>query len=95
MKTGGILRITPGSPQRIEDTAYKEKPTRVLLKDITLQQLVRLLHAVASGDRRLHPKSLRIAAPRRDNTGPLWTAEIELTYLIYAPLRLDKTRSLQ
>lgn len=92
--SGAILRITPGTPQRVADSAYKESPTRVLLKDVTLEQLVKLLHAVASDPDGLYPKSLRIAAPRKDDTGALWTAEIEVTYLIYAPLRTQKPRSL-
>jgi hypothetical protein len=90
-----ILRITPGSPQRIGDTVYKEKPTRILLKDVTLEQLTKLMHTLASSPQALQPKSVRLSTPNREDTGNLWGAEIEVTYLIYDPLRLEKVRSIQ
>ena len=90
-----LLRITPGTPQRIGDTAYKEKPTRVLLKDVTLEQLTKLLHMMASSPQVLHPKSIRLSTPNREDTGNLWGAEVEVTYLIYDPLRPEKARNIQ
>jgi len=82
-----LVRITPESPQRINESVYKEKPTRVLLKGVTLKQAVEMLHGIASSGQGLYPKSLRLSAPRRDDTGDLWTVEVVVAYLIYEPLR--------
>jgi len=78
-------RIMPEPPRRMGDTAYKEKPTHVLLKNVTLRQLTRLIHTATTGGQGLAACSIRITAPRPEDTGPLWTAEVTLTYLIYDP----------
>ncbi len=87
ISTRGLVRITPAPAHRLADTVYKEKPTQILLKGVTLRQLVSTLHRLASSKQSLYPKSLRITAPRVDDIGRLWTAEIVVTYLIYEPLR--------
>ena len=89
-KTAGIagdrlIRVTPMPPRRIEETPYKEKPTQVILKRVTLEQLVRLLHRLGEGDQPLRSAAVRLVAPDRQDTGPLWDAEVVLTYLIYEP----------
>jgi len=84
----GLVRITPEAPVRLADTAYKEKPTQVLLRNVTLKQLVTLVHKLACANQALHPKSIRIAAPRAEETANRWTAEVVLTYLIYDPPNL-------
>jgi hypothetical protein len=88
-----LVRITPGAPQRIGDTVYKEKPTHVLLKDVTLKELVAMLHGIASSPQCLNPRSLRLAATQREDTGALWTAEVVVSYLIYEPIRTGPVRS--
>ena len=85
-------RIMPEPPRRMGDTAYKEKPTHVLLKSVTLRQLTTLIHGVTAGPHGLAARSIRISAPRPEDTGPLWTAEVTLTYLIYDPPKINVTR---
>ena len=85
-----LVRITPMPPRRLEDTVYKEKPTQVILKRVTLQQMVTLLHRLTETDQPLYPAAVRLAAPDREDTGPLWDAEVVLTYLIYEPVRLSQ-----
>ena len=82
-----LVRITPVPPRRIDDSAYKEKPTQTILKRVTLEALVRMLHRLAQADQPLHPAAVRLSAPSREDTGPLWNAEILLSYLIYEPVR--------
>ncbi len=82
---GRLVRITPEPPQRLGDSVYKEKPTAVLLKGVSLRQVVGLVHTLIGGDRGLSAKSIRLSAPRHDDEGELWTAEIVVTYLIYDP----------
>ena len=83
--TEKIERITPQAARRLGDTVYTEKPTQVVLQDVTLKQAVEFLHGLASSGRGLFPKSLRIVAPRREDAADLWTAEAVVTYLIYDP----------
>ena len=85
IRTDKLTRITPAPPRRLGDTVYKEKPTQVLLKNVTLEQLVGMLYSLAGGEKGLHPKSLRLTAPRADDCGETWNAELVLTYLIYDP----------
>ncbi|KKM17455.1 hypothetical protein LCGC14_1675610, partial [marine sediment metagenome] len=80
-----LVRISPEPPQRLGDTVYKEKPTQVLLKNITLKQLVVLAHTLMGASEGLSIKSIRVTAPRSDSADDRWTAEIVVTYLIYAP----------
>jgi predicted Zn-dependent peptidase len=80
-----IERITPEAARRVGDSVYTEKPTQVVLQDVTLKQVVELLHRLAASGRGLTPKSLRIVAPRGEDAGDLWTAELVVTYLIYDP----------
>jgi len=82
-----LIRISPEPPRRLGDTVYKEKPTQVFLKDITLKQLVGLVHNLLASKNNLEVKALRLAAPRPDDTTDNWTAELVLTYLIYDPPR--------
>ncbi|NQU74909.1 MAG: hypothetical protein HQ546_01175 [Planctomycetes bacterium] len=80
-----LIRITPEPPRRLDDTAYKEKPTHVLLRKVTLEQLVGFIHKMLGVQQGFNAKSIRLSAPEPQDTGPLWTAEITLTYLIYDP----------
>jgi uncharacterized membrane protein len=87
--TQRLLRISPEPPQRFLDTAYKEKPTQVVLKDVTLQQLVTILYNL-TGEHGLAAKSLRISAPQAEDATGQWSAELVVTYLIYDPQRPEK-----
>jgi len=87
--TDRIVRISPEQPQRLADSAYKEKPTSVLLRNVTLQQVVALVHDLTSNDEALWAKSVRITAPSPEDAGQDWTAELVITYLIYDPVHSE------
>jgi hypothetical protein len=80
-----LVRITPQPPRRVEETVYKEKPTHVMLKDVSLQQVGQMVAALLNSDAGLAAKSIRLGAPRSDDTSALWSAELVVTYLIYDP----------
>ncbi len=80
-----LLRISPEPAQRVGDSVYKEKPTRVSLKDVTLKQLVTLVHGLTSADAGLRVKSILLHAPNQEDPSDSWTAEVVLAYLIYEP----------
>jgi hypothetical protein len=80
-----LAHINPQRPQRIGDSVYQRKPTQVLLRGVTLGQTLKMMHGFCGIQGGLQPASIRLSAPRRDDTGPLWNAELTLTYMIYAP----------
>lgn len=81
-----ILRIDPDQPaRRVGDTVYREKPTEIIFKGVTLEQLTGTVHAIVSGQERLEARSIRLRAPRRQDTGRRWDVELVLTYLVYDP----------
>jgi hypothetical protein len=88
MPDGGLDRIEPEPPRRVGETPYRETPTRVRLRHVTLRQLFAFLHSLA-GDGNAGPglrlAALRLSAPRGEETGDQWSAEATLSYLVYDP----------
>ena len=84
--TDRLIRIAPEPAQRVGDSAYKEKPTRVIVKNVGLAPLVAMIHRVTQAEGGWSLGSLRLTAPSRDATENLWTAELIFTYLVYEPL---------
>lgn len=84
LSTNNIVRIIPEPSYRLDNIAYKEKPTRVFLKNITIGQLINMTQHLSNKQSRLLPKTLRLSAPRED-TGYQWSVEMVLAYLVYDP----------
>jgi len=98
---GGLVRISPEPAIRLGDSAYKEKPTRVFMKGVTLRQLATMIHDLAARPSPLTARSITLSAPKADDTGDSsraesrgssqaesrepWNVELVLTYLIYEP----------
>lgn len=78
-----LIRITPEPARRLEDSSYKEKPSHILLRDVTLKQAVPFVHKLLTAG--LNAKAIRMASPKPDDTGQLWTMEITMSYLVYDP----------
>jgi len=85
-----LVSITPQRADRVGESVYKEKPTLVSLKGVTLKQLVTMVHKLVSSADGLYAERLWLAAPRPQDTGNLWDAELTLTYLIYDPPNWNK-----
>lgn len=91
---GSIERIDPQPARRLGETDFREVPTDVRLRHVTLEQLFAFLHTLgtetspsagASPSSALHLRSIRISAPRGPDVGDLWTVETTLTYTVYSP----------
>lgn len=82
-----IASLTPERPRRIEDSVYKETPTRVTMQQVTLKQLATMLYKLIYNQPALHAKSIRVEMPRGDEYGSTWDVEIVLTYLVYDPMK--------
>ncbi|MBN1941694.1 MAG: hypothetical protein JW849_00200 [Phycisphaerae bacterium] len=82
-----LIRITPEPARRIEDSPYKDKPSHILLRDVTLKQMVPFIHNLLSAG--LHARAIRLASPKPEDTGSLWTMEITMSYLVYDPRTME------
>jgi hypothetical protein len=80
-----LVRISPEAARRVGDSLYLEKPTTVLLEGVGLHELARFLYDMSNGSAAMDVQNLRLNAPREQETGDRWTAEVTLSYLIYAP----------
>jgi hypothetical protein len=81
-----LIRIVPEPAQRIGDGAYKEKPTRIIVKNVGLKALIAMVHRLMQSEGGWSLSTLRLSAPSRDATENLWMAELVFTYLVYEPL---------
>ena len=87
---GAVARIDPEPARRVGDTPYRESPTQVRLRRVTLRQLFTFLHALgardgAAGSAGLQVRALRLTAPRGLESGSAWDVDSTLTYLVYDP----------
>jgi hypothetical protein len=84
-----VVQIDPQPAHRLSNSAYKEQPTLVELRDVTTKQLIVLLHALADGESGAEVAELRLSAPRDEPAvtakEETWTAEVTLTHLIFSP----------
>jgi hypothetical protein len=71
-------------PVRLGNTDYIEQPVILRFEGITLQQLTRYLHELASSDPGSRAKSVELSppeAPTAAGAGELWTADVSIAYL--------------
>lgn len=84
---GNLFRIVPQAPQRLGETAYVERPTQIILRNVSLPQAAGLLYGVCEAETGLRTRSLRLVAPRPDDPENLWNVEAVVGYLVYDPQR--------
>lgn len=72
-------------PRRVGDTAYKEASIQIMLRKVTMRQLVQMVHRLMASTA-LQARSVRLSAPRQDQVGDQWNVDLVLSYLIYEPL---------
>lgn len=92
--SGALASIEPGQPGRVRDTDYTETPVYVRLDAVTLRQLLVFLSSLTVSDTAVRPKSIELATPATPagntaGSGELWTTDLTLAYLTYAPRRQD------
>jgi hypothetical protein len=83
-----LVQIDPQPARRLGNSAYKEQPTHIELRDVTIKQLIVLLHALTDGESGEDLAELRLTAPHNEAVAvneEKWTAEATLTHLIFAP----------
>ena len=73
----------------LKKSGTKEKPIRFDLNDVTLEELIKVLHELTTGETPLDVSTLFLKVPRGAEKEERWSAEATLTYLIYSPMRTD------
>ena len=91
--TGGrLVSIHPEPAQRVAESVYKEKPTRIVLRGVTVRQTVELMQRLAARENPLSVKSVNLTAATPQEDRDAWHADIVVTYLIYDPPHTEKSR---
>ena len=67
--TDDLARVTPEAPRRIGDTAYLERSTQVVLRNVTLRQVIVFLTSLAGEPSGLSVAGIRLTAPRNVAAG--------------------------
>ena len=80
-----IDRVQSQPARRIDDGPYLRQPTQVQLHQVTLRELLALLHDLDTDGRTLQLDDLRLIAPHNQLVGPRWRAEFTVSHLIYQP----------
>jgi len=82
-----LVRISPEPARRLGESPYKEKPTRVFLKNVSMQEIVTVAHRLVGEKHGFDLKSVRLDAADRGEATGRWSAELVFVYLIYDPAR--------
>jgi len=85
MSPAAVVRIWPEQARRVGDSVYKSKSTEIVLERLTLRQLTTFLHTLTVQTPRLWVKSIRLTAPRGQETGRTWGVRVVVSYLIFDP----------
>lgn len=80
-----IARIAPEQPHRVTGTSLEEQPTRLELRDITLQQLITLLHTASAELPGARVSSLRLTAPSQTHATSRWEVQATISRFADAP----------
>ena len=86
MPVGNLASVEPGSPQRLQDSDYLLRPTRIELNRTSIEQLIRFCESLTGGSRRLTVRDIELKpAQSTDPLAELWVADITLTELVFSP----------
>jgi hypothetical protein len=87
-----LTGIEPNQPKPIGNSDYKELEVYIFFKDITVQQLTVFLHTLAQNDPGSRAKTIDLEPPENAPSaspagagGEMWTANVAVAYLMYAP----------
>jgi hypothetical protein len=88
--SGELSSIEPGTPARVKDADYTETKVFVRLGAVTLPELVKFLQDLSAADSAVKTKSIELQTPDvpaspPQRAGEMWTCDLTLAYLAYAP----------
>ena len=82
---GSVVRITPASPRRLEESPYREHAIEVVVETVTLRQCLRFLSEVTGDGHGIIVKSIHLSAMRGHDTEDLWNLETTFSSLEFSP----------
>lgn len=84
-----LTGINPQPSQRLGATPYREQPIRLMLRDVTIRQLVLFLDSLTQCETIMKVADLWLYAPEADSNTTsaedTWGAELTLTHFIFSP----------
>jgi len=80
-----IAHVWPESPHAMGESSLQEQPTEVLLRQVTMRQLVTFLHGVLEQDPTFHVRTIRLSKPPHDDAAESWTVEVVIAAIIDQP----------
>jgi len=83
-----LIRIQPQAPFRLGNSEYRLWPTRLELKQVTLEQVTTFAHSLVDEERGLTVRDLRLWTTSSESIagiGETWSAEITLTQVTFSP----------
>lgn len=87
-----FVRIEPLPIQQITDQPYAIRATRIELRQLQLQPLLRWLEHLREEPRLLIARELRLQAPHDDILGKTWNVELVLQRLVYQSVEPPEKR---
>jgi hypothetical protein len=89
-----LVKVAPDTPRTVGQTAYREVPTSLTLRDMTLRQTVGFLLAMTDDGSPLQARAMRLSGANDTAGGDVqWSVELTLAYLVYQPAEVSNVLS--
>ena len=86
MPVGNLESVEPGSPQPLGASDYLLRPTRIVLNQTSMEQLLRFCRSLTGDTRRLTIRNINLLPAQSADRGTVrWAVDITLTELVYSP----------
>ena len=87
--SGELASIEPGTPARVRDADYTETKVFVRFGQVTLPELSTFLKDLSAADSAVRTTSIELSTPEAPGPakrpGEMWTCDLTLAYLTFAP----------
>lgn len=82
---GNLVRIWPEPARQVAQSPFQQRPTRIVLRQVSLKQVIQFMHRLTENDPTLRWQNIRLSAPRGEETGDRWSVEATLVYDVFVP----------
>ncbi len=84
VRPAGVGSIEEQPARRVGQGAYQARPTRVLLREVSLKEVITFLYALTDSTP-LALDDFRLSAPSEADAGLQWNVQATLSTLVYSP----------
>ncbi len=85
MRPASVGSIEEQPARRAGQSAYQARPTRVLLREVSLKEVITFLYALTDSTP-LTLDDIRLSAPNEADAGPHWNVQATLSTVVYTPV---------